>query len=228
VQTTVPVRLEAAGVGLIDVAPNTRLELVESGDRRQRLALTSGTIHARTISPPGVFVIDSPLARAVDLGCEYTLRIAPGGSGSLHVESGWVDLTHGFEQTLVPARASALIDRRGGLTAPYFDDAAPELRDAVVRFCGAPADRARELQTILVHARRRDALTLLSLFRHAAANERLLLYDRLNALVPAPASVPRDAVREWTPALTGPWWRDVLAASGVKPIRKRPGMLRGL
>jgi len=187
VQATAPMRLEARAVGLIDIAPNTRLELVESRAGRQRLVLASGTIHARTISPPGVFVIDSPLARAIDLGCEYTLYIAPGGSGSLHVESGWVDLTHGFDQTLVPAHASAVIDAQGGLTPPYFDDAASELRSAVVR---------HDVKTILAHARRRDAFTLLNLFRHAAPDERPLIYDRLNALVPAPPSITRDSVRE--------------------------------
>ena len=75
---------------------------LENRRKRHRLALAAGTIHAKTISQPGVFVIDTPKARAIDLGCEYTLTIAPNGGGTLHVIFGWVDLTHGYEQSLVP------------------------------------------------------------------------------------------------------------------------------
>ena len=53
-------------------------------------------------------------------------------------------------------------------------------------------------------------------------------YDRLNQLVPAPVTVPRDAVRSWTPSVTEPWWPPVLQASGVSAIKKKKGMLRGL
>ena len=217
------VRLQSSAVGTIDVGANTTVRLIENRSSRHRLALASGTIHARTTSQPGVFVIDTPKARAIDLGCEYTLTIAPCGGGELRVMAGWVDLTHGYKQSLVPQGASAVIAQDGELSVPIFDDAAPAFRVAVREF-----DRKHDLATIMALARTRDALTLLNLFRDATPDERLILYDRLNQLVPAPPSVTRDSVRYWSPLATELWWRPVIRATGLHTIKKKKGALDGL
>jgi hypothetical protein len=217
------IRLESRSVGIIDVDGTSTVRLIESRKGRQRIALDVGVIHARTMSPPGVFVVDTPQARAIDLGCEYVLAIAPGGSGELRVTSGWVDLSDGLWQSLVPQGASASISADGKLSVPVFDDADPRLRTAVQNF-----ERAHDLTTILSLARKRDAFTLLNLFRLATPDEATRLYDRLNKLVPAPLPVRREAVRNWTPSATELWWRPVLAASGLGEIRKKKGMLDGL
>jgi hypothetical protein len=217
------IRLESRAVGVIDVDGATTVRLIESRDGRQRIALDVGMIHAKTTSPPGVFVVDTPRARAIDLGCEYVLSIARGGGGELRVTSGWVDLTHGYEQSLVPQGASAMITPDGQITVPAFDDAAPRFLAAVRDF-----SRTRDLTTILSLARRRDAFTLLNLFRLTKPDESILLFDRLNQLVPAPLSIHREDVRYWRPEVTEQWWHPVLAASGLQGIKKKKGMLDGL
>jgi hypothetical protein len=213
------VRLQSPAVGTIDLGANTTVRLIENRSRRHRLALAAGTIHAKTTSQPGVFVIDTPKARAIDLGCEYTLTVAPGGGGELHVIAGWVDLTHGYEQSLVPQGASALIESDGSLSVPVFDDAGPAFHEAV---------RKHDMPAIVAHARTRDAFTLLNLFRLASPDERMLLYDRLNQLVPAPFSITREGVRYWTPSSTELWWTPVLRASGINALKKKKGALEGL
>jgi hypothetical protein len=205
------VRLQSPNVGTIDLGANTTVRLIENRSRRHRLALAAGTIHAKTTSQPGVFVIDTPKARAIDLGCEYTLTIAPNGGGVLHVIFGWVDLTHSYEQALVPQGASAVIESDGSLTVPVFDDAAPPFHAAI---------RNHDMPTILALARTRDAFTLLNLFRVASPDERMLLYDRLNQLVPAPPSITRESVRYWSPWSTELWWTPVLRASGIHALKK--------
>jgi len=216
------VRLESTAVGMLDISPNTTVKLIESRRNRHRLALTAGTIHARTTSMPGVFVIDTPRARAIDLGCEYTLTVALDGAGELHVISGWVDLSRGFEQSLVPQGASALMTADGELTVPVFDDADPRFRAAVRDF-----SHTHDLATIVSLARRRDALTLLNLFRLTTPDESVNLFDRLNQLVPAPPSISRQAVRYWRPDVTEPWWRPILRATGLNTIKKKKRMLDG-
>jgi len=213
------VRLQSSAVGTIDVGANTTVRLIENRSKRHRLALASGTIHAKTTSQPGVFVIDTPKARAIDLGCEYTLTIAPGGGGALRVIAGWVDLTHGYEQSLVPQGASAVITQDGELTVPVFDDAGPAFHAAI---------QNHDMTAILRLARTRDAFTLLNLFRDATPDERMLLYDRLNQLVPAPASITRDGVRYWSPSSTELWWRPVITATGLQAIKKKKGAFDGL
>jgi hypothetical protein len=76
------------------------------------------------------------------------------------------------------------------------------------------------MPTILALARTRDAFTLLNLFRVATPDERMLLYDRLNQLVPAPPSITRESVRYWSPWSTELWWTPVLRASGLQGIKK--------
>lgn len=213
------VRLHSPAVGTIDLGANTTVRLVENRSRRHRLALAAGTIHAKTMSQPGVFVIDTPKARAIDLGCEYTLTIAPNGGGVLHVIAGWVDLTHDYEQSLVPQGASAFIGSDSSLTVPIFDDAAPRFKTAVLQ---------HDFPTIVTLARTRDAFTLLNLFRLSTPDERMLLYDRLSQLVPPPPSITRESVRYWTPSSTELWWRPVLRACGIHALKKKKGALDGL
>jgi ferric-dicitrate binding protein FerR (iron transport regulator) len=205
------VRLQSPAVGTIDVGANTTLRLIENRSKRHRLALAAGTIHAKTTSQPGIFVIDTPKARAIDLGCEYTLTIAPNGGGVLHVILGWVNLTNGYEQSLVPQGASASIESDGSLTVPVFDDATPAFHAAM---------RNHDMPAIAALARTRDAFTLLNLFRLATPDERGMLYDRLNDLVPAPPSITRESVRYWTPSSTELWWTPVLRASGIQALKK--------
>jgi hypothetical protein len=201
--------IKAPSIGTIDVAPHTTLQLVQSAPDRYLLDLREGSIHATTTSPPGVFVVNTPKASAIDLGCEYSLSVQPSGIGTLHVTAGWVELTFGFTQSLVPANAHATIDAEGNLGPAIFDD--------------APFSDDAPLDTILRTARKKDAYTLLNLFPRAAnADERVRIYDRLNALVPAPPGITREIVRDqWTIDTTGPWWSAVRQASGVTAIKKK-------
>src|SRR5947209_6751407 len=107
------VRVNAPSVGTIEVSPHTTVRLIQSSHDRYLLDLREGSIYATTSSPPGVFIVNTPKASAVDLGCEYTLAVDPSGAGALHVTAGWVDLRYGFMQSLVPANARATIDAVG-------------------------------------------------------------------------------------------------------------------
>lgn len=210
VQTTrFSTRINAPSIGTIDVAPHTTVQLVHSGPERYLLDLREGSIHATTTSPPGVFMVNTPRATATDLGCEYTLSVQPSGAGVLHVTAGWVDLRYGFIQSLVPANARATIDAVGNLSAPVFDDAPFRVSDS--------------LDVILRNARTKDAFTLLNLLPRAAnADERVRIFDRLNALVPAPPNITREAVRDrWSTGTADAWWPPVLKASGVSAIKKK-------
>ena len=204
-----PLRIEREAIGVVDVGAGTTLRIVD----KRRLALDVGTIHARTTSPPGLFIVDTPQAQAMDLGCEYVLDVAKDGSGTLRVIEGWVNLTRGWRQSLVPRGASATFNAEGTLTPPVFDDAPAEFRDAV---------RRNDVAHAVALARPRDALTLLNLFRWSTTEEeRLLVYDRLAQFVPPPPSIERESVRWWMPGTTEAWWQPVFAASGLQAIKKK-------
>ncbi|HKS24177.1 MAG TPA: hypothetical protein VJZ76_15365, partial [Thermoanaerobaculia bacterium] len=202
IRAKAPLRIETPSIGVVDVGAGATLRILSN----HRLGLDVGTIHAKTTSPPGLFVVDTPSTQAVDLGCEYTLDVAKDRSGVLHVTEGWVELGDGFVQSLVPRGASATFTADGTLSPPVFDDASPEFKDAV---------RRHDVPRLTAAARPRDALTLINLLRHAYGDDRRLLFDRLAKLVPPPSSVTFDSIR-WDE-----WWMPVLKASGVEGLKKK-------
>ena len=85
-----PVTLEADDFGQVDVESNSELRIAESNNGTQRMSLQQGRIHALIWAPPQQFVVDTPSARTIDLGCEYSLSVDRQGNGSVTVETGWV------------------------------------------------------------------------------------------------------------------------------------------
>ncbi len=211
-------------IGELEIQPGTELNLVESRAQRQRFVMHYGTIHARISAPPGLFIVDTPAARAIDLGCEYTLKVDRDGTGELAVSAGWVQLQHSWKQSLVPAGNLAKISADGTLTPAFFEDSTPAFRQAVVRFSLEksldPETRRRTFETILQEARKRDSFTLLNLFSRTEADERVALFDRLNQFVPAPEGITRKTVRDWRMNSVDAWWPVVEKALGLAEIKK--------
>ncbi|HEV3036434.1 MAG TPA: hypothetical protein VHA33_01355 [Candidatus Angelobacter sp.] len=211
-------------IGELDVQPGTELSLAESGPGRQRFVMHYGSIHARISAPPGLFVVDTPSARAIDLGCEYTLKVDHDGRGELSVSAGWVQLQHFWQQSLVPAGNLAKIAADGTVSPAFFADATPAFQDAVVKFTLEKSldteTRRQTLETILREARKRDAFTLLNLFTRADADERVQVFDRLNEFVPAPPGITQETARNWHMNSIDAWWPVVEKALGISEIKK--------
>lgn len=216
-------QIRSAKIGDVDVGANSQVSLAESTPERQLLSLRYGNLHARIFAPPALFMVDTPSARAIDLGCEYTLKIDRDGRGELRVLTGWVSLNGNSPQSLVPAGAMAKVAPGGILSPPYFTDASPAFQQATVDFAFLPADAAQKhssLQTLLHEARQRDAFTLLNLFARASQSERLEVFDRLNQLVPAPPGITRETARDWQVNSMNDWWPLVQQALGLSEIKK--------
>ena len=188
-------RIELAGLGVVDVDPDSRLRVLGLGQNEQRLELAVGGIHAKVMAPPRLFVVDTPSAAAVDLGCEYTLAVDENGAGKLHVSWGAVSLEAGPRTSLVPAGATCVTRVGRGPGTPYFDDASPALVAALLRFDFGGGGTAA-LVDVLAAARPRDSLTLYHLLPRTTETDRPLVYARLAALVPPPPEVTPDDVQK--------------------------------
>jgi hypothetical protein len=201
--------LNVAEVGEIYVDPGSRVRLVESGSNRSRLALELGTIHAAIWAPPGEFIVDTPSATAVDLGCAYTLHVNDDGSGTLQTTLGWVGFHKDGHDSFIPAGAMCTTRPVEGPGTPYFENASENLRNALHAFDFASlsaADRQRALHTILTQARPRDAFTLWHLLARVNAEERSQVYDRMASLVTPPAGVTREGTLALDPQMMDAWW----------------------
>lgn len=177
-------RVKVADIGRVDLAENTRVRLVSTGDDEHRIDLRRGKLHALVYAPPRLFLVDTPAATAVDLGCAYTLEVDDHGAGLLRVDSGHVEL-EGRDGTasFVPQGASCRIGQ-GGAGVPWFEGVPEALLDPAGEGFGAA----------LAISRSRDALTLWHLLARVDEERRANVLDRLAALAPLPPDVPRDAV----------------------------------
>lgn len=190
--------IELDKIGVVDVDPGSRVRLVTVSEHEQRLELARGSISARVLAPPRLFVVDTPSARAIDLGCAYRLDVTPEGGGLLTVTSGSVELAGNGHAAYVPAFAACETRPGKGPGCPYFTDASLPLKQALRRFDFEGANDA--LATVLAEARARDTLTLWHLQARTTGAERETILERLGALAPSPdPKNPRleDMVTHW-------------------------------
>ena len=197
-------RLESSFTGQLEIEPRSRLRLVASADKQQRFRLERGTIHALIWASPGRFVVDTPAARTVDLGCRYTLHMDEDGAGLLTVETGWVAFEWKGTESFIPAGAACQTRPQRGPGTPYFADAPDALRAALERFDAAPGGAT--MTAALPLARPRDAMTVWHLMTRVKSSERADAYDRLSSLVVLPAAASRDGIlRGETAAVDAAW-----------------------
>ncbi len=198
-------------IGEVQLEPKTRVGLVDPGRQQHRLSLARGVMHATIWAPPGNFVVDTPSAAAVDMGCRYTLEVDERGAGRLRVEAGWVGFEHRGLQSLVPAGAVCATRSGVGPGTPSFETADPAFAAALEAIDFGPAGPPRHaaLERALALARPRDALSLWHLLTRVGGEERGRVFDRLQALAPAPAGVTRDGVLRGERAMRERWWDEL-------------------
>ena len=177
----------------------------------RQLELRRGRLHAFIWAPPREFVVETASARAVDLGCQYTLDVDGAGNGLLRVETGWVAFqSHGHE-SFIPAGAACPTRQRQGPGIPFYEDA-PEAFTAALRAYESGDDAA--LVRVLAAARPRDGLTLWHLL---AARSGRCARRGLRPLVQLIGGPARTARRR------GPW-----RCQDARPVleRTQPGRHR--
>jgi len=189
--------LSANDLGEVQIDPNSRVRLLQVDSDHKRLQLEVGTIHASIWAPPGQFVVDTPSAVAVDLGCAYTLHVAPDGSGIIRTTIGWVGFHLNGRDSFIPAGAMCATRPKVGPGTPYFEDASQSFQDALNAFDQLPesSEPSRSaLSTVLAEARSRDALTLWHLLSRTTGTDRENVYATLAWLVPPPSGLTRAGV----------------------------------
>ncbi|MGH9202428.1 MAG: zf-HC2 domain-containing protein, partial [Vicinamibacterales bacterium] len=85
-------RIKIGDIGTVDIAPNTRMQLLAARPTEHRLHLARGLISAQILAPPRLFFVETASSTVVDLGCAYTMEVDEAGVGRLRVTSGWASL----------------------------------------------------------------------------------------------------------------------------------------
>jgi hypothetical protein len=201
-------RVQVSNIGQVEIAPNSRVRLVKTQSTEHRLSLERGLLKAKILAPPRLFIVDTPSAVAVDLGCEYTLEVDKDGGSKLHVTAGFVALERGGRESIVPAGAICYTRRGRGLGTPFSDDASAEFQKAIQRFDFENGGSAA-LKTIIKEASLYDSLTLWHLLARVPKNEREKVFDALAGYVKPPANVTREGILRLDKKMLDGWWKEI-------------------
>jgi hypothetical protein len=191
-------RVEVASIGRVTLQPNSRLRLLGTSPAEHRLELVRGSLEAFVVAPPRLFIIETPAATAIDLGCAYTIAVDERGAGLLHVTLGYVALAREGREEIV--RAGMMCAMRPGIGAgtPFAADAPEGFRQALARF---DFESAAALPEVLALARPlEDGATLWLLLNRVTGESRGAVFDALARGVPIPAGVTRADVLGGDPA----------------------------
>jgi ferric-dicitrate binding protein FerR (iron transport regulator) len=181
------VQLESDAIGRVDIAAGS--EVLASGGKR--LELRRGELRAFIWAPAREFVVDTPSARAVDLGCQYTLNVDERGDGLLKVDLGWVAFESAGRESFIPAGAECRTRKKTGPGIPWFEDSSQAFRGSLAAW---EDGRAGALDAVLRDAGPHDGLSLWHVMTRARAEDRGRVFDRLAQLVSLPADATREGV----------------------------------
>lgn len=200
-------RVKIADIGHLTIDPNTRIRLLVTRPGQHRIALDRGKIEAVTVAPPRLFIVETPAATAIDLGCAYTLEVEDDGSSLLHVTTGLVALERDGRETIVPAGAFCRTRSGAGPGTPFYEDSSSQLQAALDYLDTGKEglEYNRRLEIVLRESRVRDALSLWYLVPRVDAQSRGLIYDRIAQLLPPPREVTREGIMALDPAMLGAW-----------------------
>jgi hypothetical protein len=198
-------RLEVKGLGLVELGPGSVLRRVRGeGPSVRMLALDRGSLAAYIQAPPRRFVVATPVGVATDLGCAYTLSMAPDGRGRLGVTLGRVTFTRDGRESFVPAGLWCPL-LPSGAGVPRRDYASDAFLAAIAAYDSAPGDAAA-LDHVLEAAVPDDAITLWHLLPRVSGVARARVAARMAALIAVPADVTLERVLALEPAALDAWW----------------------
>jgi hypothetical protein len=197
-------RITVADIGHVELGPNSRLRLLNTQAMEHRLELAQGSVHASVSSPPRIFIVETPSATAVDLGCAYDLNVDEEGNSILHVTAGEVSLEFNGRTAYVPAFAMCETRRGIGPGTPYSEESSPEFRKALSQF-DFDGGSGSALNSILTRSGSDDAISLWHLIPRTIAVDRERVVDRLASFYPLPRGVAREGVLRLDSKMLDEW-----------------------
>lgn len=200
-------RVRVGLIGNVVLDPNSRIRLLNTSITEHRMALDVGRLEAKVSAPPRLFLVDTPSAVAVDLGCEYTLEVDEAGRSFLHVKDGRVALQKEDREVVVLKGAMCETRPEAGPGTPFFTTSSLALRDALLRF-DFENGGTESLDTVLAEATRRDTYTLWNLLWRVDDDQRVRVFDRMVELAGPPKSTTREAVLSGDEKALWLWWGD--------------------
>ena len=199
IETTEQTELKVAEIGKVTVEPHSRLRFIDP----HHLELARGGLHAKVNAPPRLFVVDTPAAQAVDLGCEYRLTVDAQGTTRLEVLKGEVSLEGHGAASRVSAGAVCLTKKGDAPGVPRSGHS----QQAFTQALDAWESHAGGIQPVLATAQKDDAVSLWNMIPRVDEQERPEVIARLKGVIEEPPKdvVDSDVVQLKPPAMESLW-----------------------
>jgi hypothetical protein len=201
-------RVAVPGIGTVTVQPDSRIRVLGSSRTEHRMELDRGGIHAFITAPPRIFLVQTPAAVAVDLGCAYDLSVQEDRSTLLRVTLGWVELERDGNVVKVPRGAACRTELGKPPGIPYFEDASEDFLKALKRW--EATQESSTIGQIARSARVRDSLSLWDLMnRLPPGKDRTTIHNSLVDRVPFPPDVSERSILAGDPDSLQRWREEV-------------------
>lgn len=192
-------------IGELEIEPNSKVQLLNSEENEKRINLNKGKINATIWAPPKIFIVETPSATAIDLGCVYTLEVLEDSSTILEVISGWVALTDNGNDVIVPSGAVCKSIKNKGNGTPYYKDASELFINSLYKYDFE--NKSHELINIIIsESREKDALSLWHLIFNSKQEDKELIVNRLIEIEPLPYGVTINGIMEGEREMLDKWW----------------------
>ncbi len=172
-----------------------------------QIKLEKGQIKKFEGDATDVLTVITPLAKFTELykGSAFKLSVGDDDISKLIVESGWVIVTVKEFDSYVPKNFSCLV-MRGKYAIPYPIDATPQLISLLENFSGV---KDPTIGTILSLTTKKESLSLWHLIQLVSSENRFLVFDKLNELVPAPSGVTKAGIQGLNKDMLMQWRQEI-------------------
>jgi hypothetical protein len=197
-------------LGTLQVEQGSRLWVDRLQEDLVVLRLERGELSALVSvgARPGLFNIDTPATRCVDLGCAYDLTVEESGDTLVRVTLGRVAFQNGGAEAFVPAGALCRASRTRGAGTPFFPASSPELRATLADFDAAveaPERRRLAARVCELALQRVDALPLWHLLQADDGTISAAAAQRLAVLAGAPVRLELEPGMRLDDTQRGEW-----------------------
>ena len=163
-------------------------------DKKNSAEIIEGKIKVDCSSAEEFFTLQIPASIISNyyLGAIYNVDVYADKSGQIFVYNGWIIVKNKEKEIVAASNYFVDFDAAFGLSVPYHKNSNLDFINAVRDFLNTKSEM--HVERIASLATKIDALTLWNLFKIVSPAKRLLIYSKLNALVPHPPAVTNDDI----------------------------------
>jgi len=200
--STVTLLIPDIGRILIDT-----LSTVQRMDTDNEINLEQGQIKKYEGNATDFLTVQTPLAKVKEFykGSAFKLKVINNDLTKISVESGWLVVDVKEFQSYISKNYSCVISK-GRYVIPYYTNGTPEIISLMKDFNGV---NDPSIGTILSLATPKDAISLWHLLQLVSSENRFIVFDKLNEIIPVPNGVTKEGIQALNKDMLMKWRQEI-------------------